>query len=156
SRADRMGYYLALVFIDLDNFKFINDSLGHSAGDELLKQIARRLSACLRKTDTVTRLGGDEFVLVLNDHYQASSVVTLLNRVLAEIGKPVALSGRTYQIGASLGVALYPQDGQDAQSLLKHADVAMYAAKDRGRNNIHFFTRELNRQANQRLSLEAA
>ncbi len=156
SRAERLGYFLALVFIDLDNFKFINDSLGHAAGDELLVEVAARLRACLRTSDTVARQGGDEFVLVLNDHYRVNSIISLLERVLVEVGRPVNLSGRDFQVGASLGVALYPQDGLDAESLLKHADVAMYAAKDRGRNNFQFFTRELNHMADERLNLETA
>ena len=156
ARATRLGYYLALVFIDLDNFKFINDSLGHAAGDELLKEVAARLSGCLRSPDTVARLGGDEFVLVINDHYRTYSVISLLERVLKEIARPIMLSGREFHVGASLGVAMYPNDGDDAQILLKHADVAMYAAKNRGRNNFQFFTRELNRVADERLHLEAA
>ncbi len=156
AQASRQGYFLALVFIDLDNFKYINDSLGHAAGDELLKVIATRLTGCLRSADTVARLGGDEFVLVINDHYRSSSVISLLERVLKDIGRPVMLGGREFHVGASLGVAMYPSDGDDAQILLKHADVAMYAAKNRGRNNFQFFTRELNRQADERLRLEAA
>jgi diguanylate cyclase (GGDEF)-like protein/PAS domain S-box-containing protein len=156
ARAERLGYFLALVFIDLDNFKFINDSLGHAAGDELLVEISSRLRDCLRTSDTVARLGGDEFVLVLNDHYRINSIISLLERLLVEIGRPVSLSGRELQVGASLGVALYPQDGDDASSLLKHADVAMYAAKDRGRNNFQFFTHELNHLADERLNLETA
>ena len=156
AQASRQGYFLALVFMDLDNFKYINDSLGHAAGDELLKVVAQRLTGCLRSSDTVARLGGDEFVLVINDHYRTSSVISLLERVLKDIGRPVMLNGREFHVGASLGVAMYPSDGDDAQILLKHADVAMYAAKDRGRNNFQFFTRELNRQADERLRLEAA
>jgi len=155
--AARLGYYMGLVFIDLDHFKFVNDTLGHASGDELLKEIATRLSACLRQSDTVARLGGDEFVLVLHDHYHLSTVISQLERVLAEIGRPVTLAtGRELKVGASLGVALYPNDGEDASELLKHADVAMYAAKGRGRNNFQFFTRELNRVAQERLNLEAA
>ena len=118
--------------------------------------IAQRLTGCLRSSDTVARLGGDEFVLVINDHYRTSSVISLLERVLNDIGRPVTLNGREFHVGASLGVAMYPSDGDDAQILLKHADVAMYAAKYRGRNNFQFFTRELNRQADERLRLEAA
>jgi len=155
-RARRMGYFLALVFIDLDNFKYINDSLGHAAGDELLKVVATRLAGSLRSSDTVARLGGDEFVLVVNDHYRTGSLISVLERVLEDIGQPIVLGGREFHVGASLGVAMYPGDGDDAQSLLKHADVAMYAAKDRGRNNFQFFTRELNHQADERLRLEAA
>ncbi len=156
ARASRLGYYLTVVFIDLDNFKFINDSLGHGAGDELLKEIASRLSHCVRTSDTVARLGGDEFVLLLGDHFRASTVISQLRRVLAEIGRPVMLSGREFHVGASLGVAMYPGDGEDPASLLKHADTAMYAAKNRGRNNFQFFTSELNRVADERLNLEAA
>ncbi|WP_313054908.1 putative bifunctional diguanylate cyclase/phosphodiesterase [Pseudomonas lopnurensis] len=156
ARAARLGYYLPLVFIDLDNFKFINDGLGHVAGDELLKSIARRLAGSLRSSDTVARVGGDEFVLVLNDHYRISTVISLLERILNEIRRPVTLAGREFQVGASLGVAMFPDDGEDAQSLLKHADIAMYAAKKRGRNNFQFFTHDLNRIADERLNLEAA
>ena len=156
AHATRLGYYLAVVFIDLDNFKFINDSLGHAAGDELLKEVAVRLCACLRSSDTVARLGGDEFVLIINDHYQVSTVISLLGRVMQKICSPVSLAGRELHVGASLGVAMYPEDGDDAQSLLKHADAAMYCAKDRGRNNFQFFTRELNQMADERLNIESA
>lgn len=156
ARAARLGYFLTVVFIDLDNFKFINDSLGHDAGDELLKEIASRLRHCVRTSDTVARLGGDEFVLLLGDHFRASTVISQLRRVLAEIGRPVMLSEREFHVGASLGVAMSPGDGEDPASLLKHADTAMYAAKNRGRNNFQFFTSELNRVADERLNLEAA
>lgn len=156
ARAAELERRLALVFLDLDNFKLINDSLGHAAGDELLKQIAGRLRGSLHESDTVARLGGDEFVLLLNDHQQPGTVITVLEHVLQEIGRPVRLAGRDFHIGASLGVALYPDDGKDAQTLLKHADAAMYAAKGRGRNNFQFFTHELNRLANERLTVETA
>jgi diguanylate cyclase (GGDEF)-like protein/PAS domain S-box-containing protein len=156
ARAGRLGYNLAVVFIDLDNFKFINDSLGHGAGDELLKEIAERLRLCVRNSDTVARLGGDEFVLLLGGHFRASTVISQLKRVLTEIGRPVLLSGREFHVGASLGVAMYPGDGEDSDTLLKHADTAMYAAKNSGRNTFQFFTRELNRVADERLNLEAA
>jgi len=155
-RAERLGYFLAVVFVDLDNFKFVNDSLGHAAGDRLLVEIAGRLRHCLRGADTVARLGGDEFVLLLNDHYRINSIVAVLERVLVEIGRPVVLDGREFQVGASLGAAVHPQDGDDAETLLKHADVAMYAAKNRGRNNFQFFIRELNQMAEERLNLESA
>ncbi len=156
ARAARLGYFLAVVFIDLDGFKFINDSLGHAAGDELLREVATRLSGCVRHSDTVARLGGDEFVLVLNDHYRTQTVVLQLRRVLGEIARPLQLTGRTFQISASLGVALYPSDGDDTTTLLRHADMAMYAAKELGRNNFQFYTAELNRQTAERLELEAA
>ncbi len=156
SRAVRAQAFLAVVFIDLDNFKFINDTLGHVAGDELLVEIAQRLQGSIRASDTVARQGGDEFVLLLNDHDQVDSIITLLERVMQVVGRPVALSGGEYQVGASLGVALYPQDGRDPESLLKHADVAMYAAKSQGRNNFQFFTPDLNQVASERLNIEAA
>lgn len=155
-QAQRHSYYLALVFIDLDNFKFINDSLGHVAGDALLVEVAQRLRRCLRTADTVARQGGDEFVLVLNDHYQIASIISLLERVLQEVSQPIQLMGRDWQVGASMGIALYPSDGEDKQTLLKHADVAMYAAKAQGRNNFQFFTQEMNRISDERLQLEAA
>lgn len=155
-RAERLGYFLVLVFIDLDNFKFVNDTLGHVAGDELLVEVAQRLRACLRGSDTVARQGGDEFVLVLNDHYRVNSIISLLERLLIEVGRSISLSGREFQIGASLGVSVYPQDGDNAETLLKHADVAMYAAKSRGRNNFQFFTHALNSIAEERLNLETA
>jgi len=156
AHARRLGYYLALVFIDLDNFKFINDSLGHAAGDDLLKEIATRLKHCLRETDTIARIGGDEFVLVLNDHYRTRTVITLLERLLQEVSRPVPLAGSEFQVGASLGIALYPSDAEDVQDLLRCADMAMYSAKNRGRNNFQFFTAELNRLAEHRLALESA
>lgn len=156
SRAERNPHFLALVFIDLDNFKFINDSLGHVAGDELLVEVAHRLRNCLRSADTVARQGGDEFVLVLNEHQQEGSIISLLERVLQEVSRPITLRGRDWQVGASLGVAVYPTDGEDSSTLLRHADIAMYAAKARGRNNFQFFTHEMNRVSDERLQLEAA
>ncbi len=154
--AERMGHFLAVVFIDLDHFKLINDSLGHDVGDQLLVEIAQRMRSSVRSSDTVSRHSGDEFVLLLNEHFRASTVIAHLQRVLKQVNQPVSLLGREFQVGASMGVALYPQDGTDAQSLLKHADVAMYAAKERGRNNFQFFTPELNKIADERLNLATA
>nr|WP_315426018.1 EAL domain-containing protein [uncultured Albidiferax sp.] len=156
AHAERMGHFLAVVFIDLDHFKLINDSLGHDAGDQLLVEIAQRMRSCVRASDTVARHSGDEFVLLLNEHFRINSVIAHLQRVLKQVNQPVSLLGREFQMGASMGVALYPQDGADAQSLLKHADVAMYAAKERGRNNFQFFTPELNKLADERLDLATA
>jgi predicted signal transduction protein with EAL and GGDEF domain len=119
-------------------------------------EIAQRIRACMRASDTVARHSGDEFVLLLNEHVQAHSVISHLQRLLGEINQPVLLHGRSFQMGASMGVALYPQDGKDGQTLLKHADVAMYAAKERGRNNFQFFTPELNQVADERLNLGTA
>ncbi|HEX5804808.1 MAG TPA: EAL domain-containing protein [Macromonas sp.] len=156
SRALRSQSFLGVVFIDLDNFKFINDTLGHVAGDALLVEIAQRLQGSIRASDTVARQGGDEFVLLLNDHDQVDTIITQLERVMEVVARPVSLMGSEYQVGASLGVALYPQDGRDPESLLKHADVAMYAAKSQGRNNFQFFTPDLNLVASERLTIEAA
>jgi diguanylate cyclase (GGDEF)-like protein/PAS domain S-box-containing protein len=156
AHARRMSYFFAVVFVDLDNFKFINDSLGHDAGDKLLVEVAARLRDCLRASDIVLRHGGDEFVLVLNEHYHISTIISQLNRVLGLVNRPVTLSGREFQVGASLGVAMFPQDGSDAQTLLRYADIAMYDAKSKGRNNFQFYTSEMNRVADERLNLENA
>lgn len=145
---------LAVAFIDLDRFKFINDSLGHHVGDELLKTMAARFLACAKERDTVARLGGDEFVLLLNSCGSADAVRLVLERLLAAIAQPWKRDDGDYQITCSIGVALYPDDGTDAQSLLKHADSAMYRAKDSGGNNFQFFTREINAQMTERLVLE--
>jgi diguanylate cyclase (GGDEF)-like protein/PAS domain S-box-containing protein len=145
---------LAVAFIDLDRFKFINDSLGHHVGDELLKTMAARFHACVHERDTVARLGGDEFVLLLNSPGSADEVRLLLERMLATVTQPWMSEHGEYQVTCSIGVALYPDDGVDAQTLLKHADSAMYRAKDSGRNNFQFFTREINALMTERLELE--
>ncbi len=157
--AHRYGYFAAVVFIDLDNFKFINDSLGHQAGDRLLIEIARRLKACLRETDTVARYGGDEFVLVLNNYYESAAIARLLERVLAEIAQPVDVGheGNVQEllVTCSIGVSLYPSDGETAATLVKSADAAMYLAKEQGKSNFQFFTRKLGTQATERVILES-
>jgi diguanylate cyclase (GGDEF)-like protein/PAS domain S-box-containing protein len=145
---------LAVAFIDLDRFKFINDSLGHHVGDELLKTMAARFHACVHERDTVARLGGDEFVLLLNSSGSADEVRVVLERMLNTVTQPWMTEHGEYQITCSVGVALYPDDGVDAQTLLKHADSAMYRAKDSGRNNFQFFTREINALMTERLELE--
>jgi diguanylate cyclase (GGDEF)-like protein/PAS domain S-box-containing protein len=145
---------LAVVFIDLDRFKFINDSLGHHVGDELLKTMAARIHACVHERDTVARLGGDEFVLLLNSSGSADEVRVVLERMLLTVSQPWMTEQGEYQITCSIGVALYPDDGLDAQTLLKHADSAMYRAKDSGGNNFQFFTREINAVMTERLELE--
>ena len=154
-QAARNSQFAVVAFIDLDNFKFINDSLGHLVGDELLVEIARRLRACLRDTDTVSRYGGDEFVLVLTGYYQIGPVVRLLERVTEEIARPLLIQGRELFVTCSIGVAHYPVDGEDAQTLLRHADAAMYLAKERGKNNFQFFTKRLNVLATERVRIES-
>ncbi len=154
AHAERGQHQLAVAFLDLDNFKYLNDSVGHSAGDELLKIVAHRLKACVREGDTVARLGGDEFVLVLVNPGGPESVNHVVRRVLARASEPFSLAGREFNTSASLGVSLYPQDGTDAESLLKNADAAMYRAKAQGRNNFLFFTPEINQALSERLALE--
>lgn len=156
SRVQRSGDFLAVVLIDLDGFKFVNDTLGHAAGDELLVVVAQRLRHSLRSSDTVARQGGDEFVLVLNGGEHIETTISLLDRILDVVRQPIELQGRELQIGASLGVALYQHGHDNAETLLKHADMAMYAAKKRGRNNFQFFSPELNHMAQERLTLESA
>ncbi len=154
AHAERQRLQLAVVFLDLDNFKYLNDSLGHSAGDELLKMVAHRLKTCVREGDTVARLGGDEFVLVLVDQSGAEAVNHVVQRVLETASEPFFVAGREFNTSASLGVSLYPQDGGDAETLLKNADAAMYRAKAQGRNNFCFFTAEINAALHERIALE--
>ena len=148
------GRRIAVAFVDLDRFKFINDSLGHHVGDELLKAVAARLKACVRDCDTVARLGGDEFVLLINGHTGPEYVRQLMDRMLASVAQPWIIEQGEFLVSCSIGVALHPDDGAEALTLLKHADSAMYRAKDNGRNNFQFFTRELNALMTEQLELE--
>jgi diguanylate cyclase (GGDEF)-like protein/PAS domain S-box-containing protein len=148
------GTNLAVAFVDLDRFKYINDSLGHQVGDQLLKEMAARLKSCVREWDTVARLGGDEFVLLFNGTTGSESVQQAVERMLTVVAQPWATSQGEFQITSSIGVAVYPNDGADAETLLKHADAAMYRAKDMGRNAFQFFTAEFNAQMTARLELE--
>ena len=152
--AHSYGTRLAVVFVDLDRFKYINDSLGHHVGDELLRAMAERLKATVRESDTVARLGGDEFVLLINGHGDPETVATVLERMLSDISQPWTIPQGDFNVTCSIGVALYPDDGTTAETLLKHADSAMYRAKDRGRNNFQFFTAEINALITERLELE--
>jgi diguanylate cyclase (GGDEF)-like protein len=147
---------MAVVFIDLDHFKFVNDSLGHGVGDKLLRGMADRLRGVLREGDTVARLGGDEFVVILNDQASEEVIFRAMQRITAEISQPMMIDGKELYVTCSAGISLYPQDGDDVDTLLKNADAAMYRAKDAGRNNFHFFTSEMNERINERLSLENA
>ena len=149
------GTRLAVAFVDLDRFKFINDSLGHQFGDDLLKAVAARLQSCVRECDTVARLGGDEFVLLINGHSGADCVRQIMERMLAAVSQPWVIEQGEFNVTCSIGVALHPDDGEDAPALLKHADSAMYRAKDSGRSNFQFFTRELNALMTERLEMES-
>jgi diguanylate cyclase (GGDEF)-like protein/PAS domain S-box-containing protein len=150
----RYGRQLVVAFIDLDQFKYINDSVGHGAGDELLKIAAARLQQVLREGDTVARLGGDEFVLVLTDQAGTDTISAQFEAILRAIAAPVATHGREFTVTCSIGASLYPNDGTDAGTLLKNADVAMYRAKEQGRNNFQFYTREMNEVVSERMWIE--
>jgi len=147
---------IAVVFMDLDHFKFVNDSLGHSVGDKLLKSMGDRLRAVLREGDTVGRVGGDEFVLILNDQASEEVIFRAMQRISAKVAEPIDIDGKELYVTCSAGISLYPQDGPDVDTLLKHADAAMYRAKEHGRNNFQFYTSEMNDRVNERLSLEHA
>jgi diguanylate cyclase (GGDEF)-like protein len=140
-RAQRHRERLAVMFLDLDNFKKINDGLGHSAGDDVLVQVAERLRSCLRGNDTVARLGGDEFIFLLSDVSKESDVASLARKILALVSESLAVSGQEVRVTASLGVGIYPHDGADADTLIANVDAAMYRAKELGRNNFQFVTK---------------
>ncbi|TMH04237.1 MAG: EAL domain-containing protein [Betaproteobacteria bacterium] len=152
--ARRAGELVAVVFLDLDRFKTINDSLGHAVGDELLRSVAQRLAGVVREGDTVARLGGDEFVLVLPQLSAANHVVTVAEKVVETLSLPFHVHGHELHITASLGMALFPGDGDSPETLLRNADSAMYHAKEAGRDNYQFFASQMNVSAAMRLELE--
>lgn len=133
---------LALLFLDLDGFKLVNDQFGHSVGDDLLKEVAKRLLALVRKSDTVARVGGDEFIFILNNPKGKDEITYVANRIVSSINEPIDIFGEVLQIGASVGIAMFPADGRTSVDLIKSADRAMYAAKGSGRNNISFYSPE--------------
>ncbi len=146
---------LAVLFVDVDRFKHINDSLGHTIGDQLLLSIAGRLVANVRKTDTVSRQGGDEFVILLSKVAQAEDAALSANKILAALSNPYRVMEHDLQITVSMGIGIYPDDGTDAETLVKNADTAMLHAKDNGRNNFQFFKSDMNEHALERQSLES-
>jgi diguanylate cyclase (GGDEF)-like protein/PAS domain S-box-containing protein len=152
--AHRYQRKFAVLFIDLDRFKVINDTLGHEAGDKLLQEIADRLRQSLRSSDTVARLGGDEFVLLVQEMADAEHAATVARKVLSTVIRPMVLTGQECRVTASIGIAMYPGDGEDEQSLMKNADIAMYHAKEEGKNNFQFHTGEVKSQSLARLTLE--
>ena len=156
ARARRHAATFAVCFIDLDRFKNINDTLGHGAGDELLRTMAARLRSSVRDSDLVARLGGDEFVVLLEGDPGAADLGAIAQKLLTAIGEPMTIQGCAFLVTGSIGIGLYPQDGEDAATLLKHADAAMYLAKDKGKNNVQFYTSELADLAARQFELEAA
>lgn len=153
--AERSGRVAALLLLDLDCFKVINDSLGHPVGDALLQAVADRLCSLVRKADTVARLGGDEFVIVLPELMKGADASLVAGKVLSALTRPFEIEGQALHVGASIGISLYPQDGSDEGTLLKNVDLAMYRAKFEGRNKFHFYTEELNVHSRERLALES-
>jgi diguanylate cyclase (GGDEF)-like protein/PAS domain S-box-containing protein len=152
--AQRRQTRVAVLFIDLDNFKVVNDSLGHAAGDLLLKVVAGRIPAALRQVDVVSRHGGDEFLVVLPDVEDESGPVNVAEKLLAAISEPMDLDGQAVTVSPSIGIAVYPRDGGDAETLIKNADAAMYLAKERGRSNYQFFNKALAESAQHAFTLE--
>ncbi len=153
--ARRSGSGFAVLFLDLDNFKQVNDSLGHTQGDALLRQVSARLVKALREQDTISRLGGDEFVVLLPGVTDPTHIAGIAARVLAELRAPITLENFELSVTTSMGIGCFPQDGEDVETLIRNADTAMYAAKALGRDNFCFFTPAMNADAVRRLSLEA-
>ncbi len=152
--ARRKQRHVAVLYLDLDRFKVVNDTLGHDTGDFILKDVARRLSACVREVDTVSREGGDEFVVILPDLEHPESARVVADKILAELTRPVEIGGHEIHVTPSIGISHYPNDATDVHQLLKHADNAMYQAKDAGRNTVRFFTSDLNFLLSKRLEIE--
>ena len=143
-----------VLCLDLDRFKGVNDTLGHRSGDKLLQEVARRLAACVRESDTLARLGGDEFVVVLNGVVSEKGASIVAKKILALIAEPIPIDDHELYTTASIGIAAYPMDGEDGHTLLKHADLAMYKAKELDRNNFHFFSHDMNIKVMERMMLE--
>jgi diguanylate cyclase (GGDEF)-like protein/PAS domain S-box-containing protein len=154
--ARRQKRPVAVIFLDLDHFKFVNDSLGHATGDKLLQSVSKRLLAAVRGSDTVSRQGGDEFVILLSEITHSEDAATSAAKILLALNAPHSIVGQDLHIDGSIGISIYPEDGQDAETLIKNADTAMYHAKENGRNNFQFFTPAMNLKAVRRQSLEGS
>ncbi|MBI2236834.1 MAG: EAL domain-containing protein [Magnetospirillum sp.] len=154
--ARRAEQSLGLMFLDLDGFKKINDTMGHRAGDELLKEVGTRLRQCIRASDTVARLGGDEFTVVIEQIVDQHDTVVVWEKVATALAQPITIAGRDVFIGASVGISMFPKDGDTAEDLLQHADTAMYEAKKEGKNCYRFYSADMTRKEQRRLELETA
>jgi diguanylate cyclase (GGDEF)-like protein/PAS domain S-box-containing protein len=154
--ARRYGKQLAVLFVDLDRFKNINDTLGHQAGDLLLQEVAKRLKNCLRESDVVARLGGDEFVVLLPTFDRTEDVEAVAHKILTTISKSFEALGQEFRVTASVGISIYPKDGDDNRSLMRNADIAMYRAKEDGKNNFQYYCEALNAYSFERLALESS
>ncbi len=154
THAHRNGEMVAVMMLDLDQFKRINDTLGHPVGDSLLQEVGKRLIKYLREGDTVSRLGGDEFAIILEDIKSIENVIKVAQKILRRMETPVHINAHDLHISTSIGISLYPSDGQDVDTLLKHGDTAMYQAKQEGRNRYRFYTPEMNDKALRRLAME--
>ena len=154
SQAQRSARRVAVLFIDLDRFKLVNDSLGHAEGDELLKGVAARLQSCVRRSDTLARLGGDEFTILLPDLTDADDAAMISQKVIDELRRPMLVGGQEIRPTASIGIALYPDDSTEAESLVKHADIAMYHVKAEGKDGYAFFSSDMNTAFHHKLTLE--
>lgn len=153
-RASRTHRQVAVMFIDFDRFKLINDSLGHSAGDEFLRQVSARLNSCLRESDTLGRYGGDEFLMIASDMDDGLAAARIADRMRATLAEPVVVDGRPIYATMSIGIAVFPRDGRDSDSLLRAADTALYSVKASGRNSYCFFSAEMNEAATSRFNIE--
>jgi diguanylate cyclase (GGDEF)-like protein len=152
--AERYEQSFAILFIDLDRFKNVNDTLGHSAGDELLREIAGRVAGCVRGSDTVARLGGDEFTVILLNLQAPELVARVAEKIIGVLCRPFTIQGREFHLSASLGIAMYPQDGESVELLVRNADTAMYEVKKGAKNGFHFYTKEMSERALARMELE--
>jgi diguanylate cyclase (GGDEF)-like protein len=155
SLSRRTAHKLAVLFLDLDGFKRTNDSLGHAVGDRLLQSVAQRLLECVRKSDTVSRQGGDEFVILLSEVTHAADAATSAAKIIAELAKPQSIGDHTLRLTVSIGISTYPEHGEDAESLIKNADTAMYHAKESGRDTFKFYRSDMSLRAVERQSLES-
>lgn len=156
AQAARYEHKLALLFVDLDRFKVVNDTMGHEAGDRLLREVADRLRDSLREGDTVGRHGGDEFVVLIEQYESAVQVAGVAQKIIDQAVQPYVIDGHEFIVSASIGIATYPNDGQDGATLFKHADIAMYRAKEAGKNQYQFYSPHMNRLSHERIEMEAA